>query len=330
MTSTALNATDGRRPGPAEPALSVRNVSKRYPILSQQMELKTTLLHPLRAMRARTPRNFWGVRDVSFDVAPGEFFALVGANGSGKSTLLRILAGLSRATEGSVVSHGSISTLLELGSGFHPQVSGRENVIVNGLLTGMTRAEITSLMPRIVEFAGLSEFIDQPMRTYSSGMYVRLGFAIAAMMEPEILLIDEVLAVGDARFQERCFEHIGRLRERGTTIVMVSHDLGSVEKLASRAALLERGRLVRIGPPSEVVTEHLQRLAETSPEIQRAVDEAILQTTHEEMQERLERDPIAAGRFARALEDNPEFKALMDGQSKASDTGDAGDAGPGQ
>jgi len=328
VSSKAANATNST-PAPAgaavEPALSVRNVSKRYPILSQQTELKTSILHPLRTFKLRTPRNFWGVRNVSFDVAPGEFFALVGANGSGKSTLLRIMAGLSRATEGSVVAHGSISTLLELGSGFHPQVSGRENVIVNGLLTGMTRAEITSLMPRIVEFAGLSEFIDQPMRTYSSGMYVRLGFAIAAMMEPEILLIDEVLAVGDARFQERCFEHIQRLRERGTTIVMVSHDLGSVEKLASRAALLERGRLVCIGAPSDVVAEHLERLAETSPEIQRSVDEAILQTTHEEMQERLERDPIAAGRFARALEDNPEFKALMDKKAgtKAAEADDA-------
>ncbi len=171
--------------------MSVRGVSKRFHLVGPGQELKTMLVHPLRAWRsAHQNRDLWAVRDVSFDVRRGEFFSIIGANGSGKSSLLRLLAGLSRPTSGHVETHGRVSTLLELGSGFHPQVSGRENAILNGLLIGMTRAEIESLLPAIVEFAGLQEFIDQPMRTYSSGMYVRLGFAIAAFMEPEILLVD--------------------------------------------------------------------------------------------------------------------------------------------
>src|SRR5688572_22416179 len=204
-----------------EPALSLRGVSRRYTFLEPGQELKTTILHPGRAWSRRKGRAFSAVREVTLDVYPGEFFAIVGANGSGKSTLLRLMAGLSRPSSGSVVARGRISTLLELGSGFHPQVSGRENAILNGLLMGLTRAEMEDLLPRIVEFAGLQQFIDQPMRTYSSGMYVRLGFAVAAFLDPEILLVDEVLAVGDAVFQERCYEYIDGLRDRGVTVVMV-------------------------------------------------------------------------------------------------------------
>ncbi len=243
--------------------MSVRGVSKRFHMVVPGQEMKTTLLHPLRAWRAsRRNRDLWAVRDVSFDVGQGEFFSIIGANGSGKSSLLRLLAGLSKPTAGTVETTGRLSTLLELGSGFHPQVSGRENAILNGLLIGMTRAEMEALLPSIVEFAGLQEFIDQPMRTYSSGMYVRLGFAIAAFMEPEILLVDEVLAVGDARFQEKCYDHIATLQRKGVTIIMVSHDLSAVERFSDRAALMERGRMVLIGTPQQVVTRHLERLAE--------------------------------------------------------------------
>lgn len=263
------------RPGPCEPVLSLRGASRRYQFFQPGQELKTTLLHPLSAWRARRGHSFYAVRDVSLDICRGEFFAIVGANGSGKSTLLRLMAGLSRPSGGTVECHGRLSTLLELGSGFHPQVTGRENAILNGLLIGMTRGEIEALLPRIVEFAGLQEFIDQPMRTYSSGMYVRLGFAIAAFTDPEVLLVDEVLAVGDARFQEQCYAHIAGLRERGVTVVMVSHDLAAVERFATRAALMERGRIVRIGQPADILAEHLERLASTSPEIRRAIEDAI-------------------------------------------------------
>lgn len=287
--------------------MSVREVSKRFLMVAPGQELKTTLLHPLRAWKAsRRNRDLWAVRDVSFDVRRGEFFSIIGANGSGKSSLLRLLAGLSRPTSGAVEVTGSISTLLELGSGFHPNVSGRENAILNGLLIGMTRAEIEALLPGIVEFAGLQEFIDQPMRTYSSGMYVRLGFAIAAFMEPEILLVDEVLAVGDAHFQEKCYGHIAGLQEKGVTIVMVSHDLGAVERFSDRAALMERGRMIAIGEPRKVVAMHVERLADTSPEIRAALEEHI-HGDQEGMDRLLAEDPEAAKRFAEALEKNPEY-----------------------
>ena len=295
----------------AAPALSVQGVSRRYRLEMPGAALKTTPLHPRAALLARRRRSsLWAVRDVSFDVRRGEFFSIVGANGSGKSTLLRLLAGLSQPTSGSVEAGGRISTLLELGSGFHPQVSGRENAIMNGLLVGVSKAQMEDLLPRIIEFSGLQEFIDQPMRTYSSGMYVRLGFAIAAAMEPEILLVDEVLAVGDARFQEKCYDHIAGLQQQGVTIVMVSHDLGAVERFSDRAGLMERGRMVAIGDPRKICGLHVERLAATSPEIRAALEEHI-HADQEGMDRLLAEDPEAARNFAAHLETNPEFQALM-------------------
>jgi len=297
--------------------MSVRGVSKRFHMVGPGQELKSTLVHPVRAWReSHRARDLWAVRNVSFDVRRGEFFSIIGANGSGKSSLLRLLAGLSKPTEGTVETTGRVSTLLELGSGFHPQVSGRENAILNGLLIGMTRAEMEGLLPRIVEFAGLQEFIDQPMRTYSSGMYVRLGFAIAAFMEPEILLVDEVLAVGDARFQEKCYNHIAELQRRGATIIMVSHDLGAVERFSDRAALMERGRMVLIDTPAQAVTQHLERLASTSPEIRRALEEGI--------EEAIATSPEALERFNVALAKNPDFlreRAKKQAEEAAGGTG---------
>lgn len=299
-----------------EAALEVRGVSRRYRMAAPGQELKTTLLHPGRALRARRSHaDLWAVRDVSFTVRRGEFLSIVGANGSGKSTLLRLMAGLSRPTGGQVVAHGRVTTLLELGSGFHPQVSGRENAILNGLLAGMSRRDVERLMPGIVEFAGLQEFIDQPMKTYSSGMYVRLGFAIAAFMAPEILLVDEVLAVGDARFQEKCYEHIAGLQRAGVTIAMVSHDLGAVERFSDRVGLMERGRMVAMGEPADVVREHLERLTATSPEIRRALDE------------RIEQEPAL---FEAALAKSPETRARFEAERarRASSADRPGDEAP--
>ncbi len=300
--------------------MSVRGVSKRFHMVGPGQELKTTLVHPLRAWReSHRARDLWAVRDVSFDVRRGEFFSIIGANGSGKSSLLRLLAGLSKPTEGRVETQGRVSTLLELGSGFHPQVSGRDNAILNGLLIGMTRAEIEALLPRIVEFAGLQQFIDQPMRTYSSGMFVRLGFAIAAFMEPEILLVDEVLAVGDARFQEKCYNHIAGLQERGVTIIMVSHDLGAVERFSDRAALMESGRMVMIDEPRRVVTDHLERLSNTSPEIRRALEEGI--------EEAIATSPEALERFNEALIHNPDFLRIR-AEKEAAEAGGRAEGDP--
>lgn len=296
--------------------MTVRGVSKRFRMATPDQELKTTLLHPVQAWRARRKRqDLWAVREVTFEVRRGEFFSVIGANGSGKSTLLRLLAGLSNPTRGSVESHGRLSTLLELGSGFHPNVSGRENAIMNGLLIGKTRAEMRDLLPGITAFAGLQEFIDQPMRTYSSGMYVRLGFAIAAFMDPEILVVDEVLAVGDAGFQEKCYDHIAGLRGKGVTIIMVSHDLGAVERFSDRAALMERGRMMAIGDPKRIVGLHVERLATSSPEIRAAIEEAI-HGDHERMQELLDTDAVARASFESALEENPEFHRLMEEQAR--------------
>lgn len=306
--SSSVAGAEGATPGAAQPpVLVLDHVSKHFRLQSGPLELKTALLHPGRVLlRRRNERSgFYAVRDVSFEVQKGEFFSIIGANGSGKSTLLRLMAGLSRPTSGSIVSTGRISTLLELGSGFHPQVTGRDNAIVNGLIVGMTRDQIEALLPSIISFAGLQEFIDQPMRTYSSGMYVRLGFAIAAHMDPEILLVDEVLAVGDKHFQDKCYAHIASLQARGVTIVMVSHDLDAVERFSTRAALMERGRIVAIGHAPDIVYRHVERLAETSPEIKAAIDEAIA-ADPTILERTLEQSPLAREEFYRKLAEQEE------------------------
>jgi ABC-type polysaccharide/polyol phosphate transport system ATPase subunit len=309
--------------------LSIQHVSKRYHMVAAAGELKTTLLHPRSVwQQRRRDSSLWAVRDVTFDVGRGEFFSIIGANGSGKSTLLRLIAGLSRPSEGTVTASGRLSTLLELGAGFHPNVSGRENAIINGLLIGMSRDEIEALLPEIVAFAGLKEFIDQPMRTYSSGMYVRLGFAITVFMEPEILLVDEILAVGDSNFQEKCFAHIARLRAQGVTIVMVSHDLNSVERFSTRAALMERGRMIAIGDPSMVVERHLERLGETSPEIRRAIDDSMRTWTDADVERLFAASPKARERFERGLEQHPAFQEAM--AQKAADNPATTDRSPGE
>ena len=235
-------------------AVEVRNVSKMFRLYHEKNQyLKTALL---RGRRARY-EDFWALKDVSFDIPHGSTFGIIGSNGSGKSTLLKCLAGILTPDKGSITVNGRIAALLELGAGFHPELSGRENVFLNGAILGMTRSELETKFDEIVEFAGLEEFIDTPVKNYSSGMTVRLGFAIAINVDPEILIIDEVLAVGDAAFQLKCYEKIEEFRKQGKTIILVSHGVGDVAKLCDTVAWIEKGRLAEIGDSYEVVGSYM-------------------------------------------------------------------------
>jgi len=214
--------------------------------------------------RAADDREFWALRDVSFDVRRGEVLGIIGANGAGKSTLLKILAKIIRPTSGVVRVRGRLRALIEIAAGFHPDLTGRENIYLNGAVLGMKKAEINEKFDEIVAFSGISAFLDTPVKRYSSGMFARLGFAVAAHLEPEILLVDEVLAVGDAAFQAKC---LGKMREvagQGRTVLFVSHNMRAVTQLCSRAISLDAGRIVAEGPPEKVVAAYLQRVLSVS------------------------------------------------------------------
>jgi ABC-type polysaccharide/polyol phosphate transport system ATPase subunit len=214
---------------------------------------------------ARAER-FWALRDVSFEVPRGSSVGIIGRNGAGKSTLLKLLAGITAPTRGRLVLDGRLAALIEVGSGFHPELTGRENVFLSGAILGMSKREISAKLSSIVDFAGVRPFIDTPVKWYSSGMYVRLGFSIAAHLEPDILLVDEVLAVGDAEFQAKCLRRIHDLKERGVTILFISHDLTTVEQLCDTAVLLEKGAVAAAGHPADVVAFYHRML--TAPEVQ--------------------------------------------------------------
>ena len=236
-------------------AISVDGVSKRFLL---QEDRATSLKELFTTRRRRNPnRGFEAIRDVTLDVPAGSTFGLIGHNGSGKSTLLRLMAGIHQPTTGTITTRGRISALLELGSGFHPDLTGRENIYLNGAMLGIAKKEMRRNVDEIVEFAGLQEFIDQPVKVYSSGMYVRLGFAVSVHVEPEILLVDEVMAVGDEEFQRRCLEHMYRLRREGVTIVFVSHSLGLVETMCETVAWLDHGQLMQVGNAPEVCAAYL-------------------------------------------------------------------------
>ena len=238
----------------AQPAVSVRNVSKRFRLYHEKNQyLKTALL---RGRRARYD-EYQALNGISFDVQQGSTFGIIGSNGSGKSTLLKCLTGILTPEQGSVEVHGHIAALLELGSGFHPDLSGRENVFLNGAILGMSRKELDEKFDEIVDFAGLKQFIDMPVKNYSAGMTVRLGFAIAINVNPEILIIDEVLAVGDDEFQLKCYEKIDQFRRAGKTIIIVSHGLGDIQRICDQVAWIEKGVLQRVGDPAVVVPEYL-------------------------------------------------------------------------
>ena len=234
-------------------AVVVDGAWKRFRLYHEKNQyLKAAILRG----RQSTYEDFWAVRDVSFEVPHGEVFGIIGSNGSGKSTLLKCLAGILTPDRGVVRSSGRVAALLELGAGFHPDLSGRENISLNGAILGMTRREIDAKFDDIVGFAGLEDFIDTPVKNYSSGMVVRLGFAVAINVDPEILIIDEVLAVGDEEFQQRSLAKIEQLRRQGRTIIFVSHGLSQVSQFCHRAMWLEKGEVRSIGPAYEVVSEY--------------------------------------------------------------------------
>jgi len=248
------------RPG----EISVEHVARRFRVHAREARsLKSLVL----ARGRGEATDVWALRDVSFHIEPGSAVGLVGRNGSGKSTLLRILSDIIRPSSGTVEVGGRIGTLLELGAGFHPDFTGRENVFLNGSILGLKRAYIREQLDEIVTFAGLEQFIDLPVRTYSSGMYMRLGFSIASHLAADVLLLDEVFAVGDEAFQRKCFGKIFEFKQRGGTIVFVSHDAGAVERLCDRAVLLSGGHVAFDGPTHEAVVAYRRLLAgERDPE----------------------------------------------------------------
>lgn len=257
------------------PAIRVDSISKRYNLgigpagdLNLTESLKRMVKSTARKVRslvrpgadADDPNGFWAVKDISFEVMPGEAVGVIGRNGAGKSTLFKLLSRITEPTRGRIELRGRMGSLLEVGTGFHPELSGRENIYMNGSILGMTRREIHAKFDQIVEFSEVGRFLDTPVKRYSSGMYVRLAFAVVAHLEPEILVIDEVLAVGDATFQKRCIDRMIQLAQSGKTILFVSHNMQQIPRLCQRAVMLERGQLVEVGTAAAVTQSYMDRL----------------------------------------------------------------------
>src|ERR671912_1229755 len=242
------------------PAIDVLNVSKVYRRYAQKKQfatLKSAILSGSLLGDLKPDETFQALKNVSFSVPKGCTYGVIGSNGSGKSTLLKCVAGITRPTEGSIVVDGRISALIELGAGFHPEISGRENIFINGIMLGLTKREIQRRFNEIVEFAELTDFIDAPVKTYSSGMYMRLGFAVAIHVDPDVLLVDEVLAVGDEGFTHKCLDKFGEFKRRGKTILLVTHSLNLVERFCDEALWLDHGKVRGSGDPKRVVGAYL-------------------------------------------------------------------------
>ncbi len=273
----------------SDAAIVAEAVGKRYRLgtdlnanLSERLEravrapvrmLRSRAASEGAASRAQEPDEIWAIRDASFELHSGEALGLIGRNGAGKSTLLKLLTGISLPTEGRIRLRGRVATLLEVGTGFHPELTGRENIFLNGTILGMRRKEVMARYAEIVEFSGIERFLETPVKRYSSGMYVRLAFAVAAHLDPEIMLVDEVLAVGDGEFQRKC---LGKMREvadeEGRAVVFVSHNLNAVQRLCSRALLIEQGRIVLDDTPERTTAAYLER---TGPELVEGVAEIL-------------------------------------------------------
>ena len=269
----------------SKPIISVEHLSKRYRIAHQGQRSQYTTLRDVLAARSRnllssfklrngsqtasdsnpnvlstraTREDFWALKDVSFEVQQGEVLGIIGRNGAGKSTLLKILSRITEPTEGRVTIRGRVASLLEVGTGFHPELTGRENVFLNGAILGMSRAEIKRKFDEIVDFAGVEKFLDTPVKRYSSGMYVRLAFAVAAHLEPEILIVDEVLAVGDAEFQKKCLGKMQDVSQHGRTVLFVSHNMAMMKVFCQSIIWLNQGQMLQTGPTEKVINSYLQ------------------------------------------------------------------------
>ena len=251
-------------------AIRVENLGKCYRVaLNQQRDnyrtfrdsivdaAKAPFRRFMSAGESVRTEDFWALKDVSFDVQPGEVVGIIGRNGAGKSTLLKILSRITKPTNGRIELNGRVGSLLEVGTGFHPELTGRENVYLNGSILGMSKREITTKFDEIVAFAEIDKFLDTPVKRYSSGMYVRLAFAVAAHLNPEILIVDEVLAVGDAAFQKKCLGKMGEVAENGRTVLLVTHQLDAVKRLCRTGVLLERGRVISFADRNVVLEQYL-------------------------------------------------------------------------
>jgi homopolymeric O-antigen transport system ATP-binding protein len=267
----------------SRPVIQVEALSKSYRIGERQQAYSTlrdsitrTLKTLLRRKKARQnqsddDRTLWALRDVSFEVQPGEVVGVIGRNGAGKSTLLKVLSRITEPTSGRADLHGRLGSLLEVGTGFHPELTGRENVYLNGAIMGMKRAHLNRCFDAIVDFAGVERFIDTPVKYYSSGMYMRLAFAVAAHLEPEILLIDEVLAVGDIAFQKKCLGRMGEVARDGRTVLFVSHNMGAIRSLCTRGLVLHQGGVAEFGDISKAINKYYT-LASEEKDVEQAID----------------------------------------------------------
>ncbi|NOZ45318.1 MAG: ABC transporter ATP-binding protein [Chlorobi bacterium] len=242
-----------------KPILEIKNISKKYKLRGQEspyLTFRDALTSGFKKKQSKD--EFWALQDISFDVYPGESIGIIGRNGAGKSTLLKILSRITPPTKGEIIARGRIASLLEVGTGFHAELSGRENIFLNGSILGLTKQEIKSKFDEIVDFSGVEKFLDTPLKHYSSGMQLRLAFAVAAHLEPEILIIDEVLAVGDAEFQKKCLTKMGEVTSEGRTVLFVSHNMGAVKNLCPKSVLLNEGKIILEGKTNKVVESYLQ------------------------------------------------------------------------
>lgn len=271
-------------PQPPDPQIvvCVKNLSKVYKLYNSPLDYIKAIINPFGR---QFHHEFYALDDMSFEIKKGEMLGIIGKNGSGKSTLLKIVSGVLAPSNGAVTVNGRISALLELGAGFNPELTGIENIFFNGSLLGFTRAEMEAKVDAILAFADIGEFAHQPVKTYSSGMFVRLAFSVATIIEPDILVVDEALSVGDVFFQQRCYKRLEELKQRGTTIIFVTHALGDVVQFCQRALLISKGKIEYDGAPQEAVKRYLlmqqqERLAEFSAEVSQGEDEPGLENTN--------------------------------------------------